>query len=152
MNDDQRLMTEGKRPPTPHASVNAFVAELLRRLNTQLGDELLGLYVDGSLALGDFDEHSDVDFVAVTRRPIAQQAFERLQTMHDELARLDSPTLFWKLQLSHRHSRRTSDRGWPATGLSVLWPLGVWRQRLVRKTALVARGLPRREKPFGPIA
>ena len=91
MNDDQRLMTEGKRPPTPHASVNAFVAELLRRLNTQLGDELLGLYVDGSLALGDFDEHSDVDFVAVTRRPIAQQAFERLQTMHDELARLDSP-------------------------------------------------------------
>jgi hypothetical protein len=91
VNDDQRLMTEGKRPPTPHASVNAFVAELLRLLNTQLGDELVGLYVDGSLALGDFDEHSDVDFVAVTRRPIAQQAFERLQTMHDELARLDSP-------------------------------------------------------------
>jgi hypothetical protein len=77
--------------PTPHASVNEFVAELQRRLRAQLGDELVGLYLDGSLALGDFDAHSDVDFVAVTRRPIAQQTFGRLQAMHDELARLDSP-------------------------------------------------------------
>jgi len=81
--------------PTTHESVNAFVAELHRRMAALLGDALVGVYLDGSLALGDFDEHSDIDFVAVTRRRISQQTFLRLYAMHRELALLDSP---WALQ------------------------------------------------------
>lgn len=98
----------GVRQPTPHTSVNAFVAELHSRMTALLGDAMVGLYLDGSLALGDFDEHSDVDFVAVTRRRISQQTFLRLQAMHRELAQLDSP---WAVQhegsyLSLRELRR----------------------------------------------
>ncbi len=93
---------------TSHESVNKFVAELHMRMYAVLGDELMGLYLDGSLALGDFDEHSDIDFVAVTRRAIPEQTFAQLQTMHEQLAQLNSP---WAVQhegsyLSMRELRR----------------------------------------------
>ncbi len=84
--------------PTPHASVNAHLAALQSALRRTLGDRLLGLYLDGSLALGDFDQDSDIDFVAVLDNEIAADSaqFATLQTLHDTLAQLDTP---WAVQL-----------------------------------------------------
>lgn len=77
--------------PTPHAAVNVHVAELLKRMKAILGEHLIGLYLDGSLAVGDFDEDSDIDFVAVTDADISAGQFAALQAMHDQLATLNSP-------------------------------------------------------------
>jgi hypothetical protein len=140
--------------PTPHASVNAFVAELHRRMREVLGDALVGLYLDGSLALGGFDADSDIDFVAVTRRRISHQTFLQLQAVHRELARLDSP---WAVQhegsyLSRAELRRYDparsshpniERG---AGEILKWAThdAVWNvhRRILRERGIVVYGPP----------
>ncbi len=59
-------------------------------------DQLVGMYLHGSLANGGFDEHSDIDVVFVTNDAVSEQSFSALHTLHTELARLDSP---WASQL-----------------------------------------------------
>lgn len=54
-----------------------------------LGDDVLGIYVSGSLVMGDFEPvSSDIDFLAVTRGPVGAAAIERLSALH---ARLPQP-------------------------------------------------------------
>lgn len=56
--------------------LHRVLAALSEGVGDALGDDLLGLYVVGSHALGAADEHSDVDFLAITadRLPPAQLA------------------------------------------------------------------------------
>ena len=52
--------------PTPYQDVNVFLNLLLSNIQSILGDHFIGLYLGGSLALGDFNpQRSDIDFVAV---------------------------------------------------------------------------------------
>jgi len=81
---------------TPYPDVNALLLELLRNVQHILGDHLIGMYLDGSLANGDFDEASDIDFVVVTDEEVSATHFAALQAMHDHLATTDSP---WAIQL-----------------------------------------------------
>lgn len=76
--------------PTPHPDVNAMLDMLLPRVQAILGDRLVGMYLDGSLANGDFDQASDIDFVVVTTEDIAGDLFLALQAMHDQIATSDS--------------------------------------------------------------
>ncbi len=70
--------------------------ELLRNVQHILGSDLIGMYLDGSLANGDFDEASDIDFVVVTDQEVSATHFAALQAMHDRLAATDSP---WAMEL-----------------------------------------------------
>ena len=59
--------------------VQALLADLLAGMRAILGDELIGLYLDVSLALGDFDPAtSDVDFIAAIAHPLSSEAFAAL--------------------------------------------------------------------------
>src|SRR5215469_13557725 len=50
--------------PTPYADVNAVLHDFLIRIQAILGKHLAGIYLSGSLALGDFDPRSsDLDLV-----------------------------------------------------------------------------------------
>lgn len=74
---------------TPHAQVNAMLAALLPGLQGVLGENLVGVYLRGSLALGDFDEEtSDLDFLAVTEQPVSEAEFAALAELHLNLAKL----------------------------------------------------------------
>lgn len=75
--------------PTPYPEVNALLYELLAGVQTILGTHLVGMYLDGSLASGDFDRDSDVDFVAVTDDEISNDQFLALQALHERIAALD---------------------------------------------------------------
>jgi predicted nucleotidyltransferase len=77
--------------PTPYPEVNAILRELLTGAAEILGNRFIGMYLDGSLANGDFDEDSDIDFVVVTDEDISGDLFLELQAMHDRLATIDSP-------------------------------------------------------------
>jgi hypothetical protein len=77
---------------TPYPDVNALLRDLLDGARAILGDELVGLYLDGSLALGDFDPaRSDVDFIAAVARPLAPAQFDALAAMHRAIRDSDRP-------------------------------------------------------------
>ena len=82
--------------PTPYPDVNAMLAKLLPNMQAVLGNHLIGFYLDGSLTGSDFDEDSDIDFVAVTDVEVTGDLFESLRTMHDRIATTDS---VWAIQL-----------------------------------------------------
>ena len=56
-----------------------------------LGDNFLGAYLQGSFALGDADEHSDVDFVIVTNGEVGDEQLGALQVMHKRIYGLAIP-------------------------------------------------------------
>jgi hypothetical protein len=69
--------------PTPYPDVNTLLDELSGGMQAILGDCLVGFYMNGSLALGDFDpEHSDIDFIAATEKDLSGTMFDRLVEMH----------------------------------------------------------------------
>jgi len=74
---------------TPYPYVNAAVDMLLTEVKAVLGDYFLGLYLHGSLALGDFDPgHSDIDFLVVTSRRLpVKTLFPDLEAMHLRIMR-----------------------------------------------------------------
>jgi predicted nucleotidyltransferase len=76
--------------PTPYPDLNAVLAETVASLRTLLGDNLVGAYLQGSFAVGDFDERSDVDFMVVTGRDLTEAQLPALQAMHARIHRLPS--------------------------------------------------------------
>jgi hypothetical protein len=64
--------------------------ELAQGLGELLGDELVGVYLHGSLALGCFNPAlSDLDVLVVTRRPVAPERPERLEALLRRVPRLE---------------------------------------------------------------
>jgi len=67
--------------------VNAVLSEVLSGASSVLGSELVGAYLHGSLASGDFDPiTSDVDLVVVTSRELPDATVSALAAMHDAIA------------------------------------------------------------------
>ena len=81
-------MTEhGHMQATPYANINEILELLLASLQSILGAKLVGLYLNGSLVIGDFDpEISDIDLVAALSSDIDVREFEALQKMHTAFA------------------------------------------------------------------
>jgi Domain of unknown function (DUF4111)/Nucleotidyltransferase domain len=78
--------------PTPYADGNAILRAVLDGARAILGDRFVGMYLYGSLALGDFDPaSSDIDFLVVTDADLPADRVEALQALHDRIAARDSP-------------------------------------------------------------
>jgi hypothetical protein len=76
--------------PTLYPEVNVVLGALLPGLQAVLGDQLVGMYLTGSLAAGDFDRHSDVDFVVITEDEVGGELFSALGMLHRRVALIDS--------------------------------------------------------------
>jgi hypothetical protein len=76
--------------PTPYPEVNIVLDALLPDVQEILGQQFVGMYLYGSLAYGGFDRASDVDFIVITEGVLSGETFLALQTMHEQVARLDS--------------------------------------------------------------
>ena len=75
---------------TIYPELNAVLDELVASVQEILGDAFVGTYLLGSFALGDADEHSDVDFLVVTRADVNEELAD-LQAMHGRLYERDTP-------------------------------------------------------------
>lgn len=76
------------RPP----DVSRLLDNLLGGVTHALGDNLVGFYLRGSLALGDFDpETSDLDVLVVTHRPVSNSEFDAVKQVHARIAVGDNP-------------------------------------------------------------
>jgi len=68
--------------PTPYPDLNAVLAHFVGALQHTLADRLVGAYLQGSFAIGDFDEDSDCDFIVVARAELDDEAVAALQRLH----------------------------------------------------------------------
>lgn len=68
--------------PTPYPDLNAILHDLVSGIQAVLGARCVGVYLQGSFALGDFDAHSDVDFVVAIADELTAAEVEALQALH----------------------------------------------------------------------
>ena len=78
--------------PTPYPDINSVLSSLLADVRRILGDRLVGVYLDGSLALGDFVlGRSDIDFDVVITELLPDKVVSALFEMHQRLAANELP-------------------------------------------------------------
>ena len=142
--------------------VRAVLTLLLARQRETLGDQLVALYLYGSLSSGDFaSASSDVDFLAVTEGTLPDDELEWLRAMHAEVATSGLP-FATKLEGSYvpREALRRYDpaNAWHPT-IGVDWPFQVgfhdanWviERAIVRERGAVLYG-PLPETLIDPIS
>jgi hypothetical protein len=129
-------------PPTPYADLNFVLNELVGGVKRALAANFVGAYLQGSFAVGDFDEHSDVDFVAVIDEDLSPSQVDQLQTIHARIYALDCE---WAKHLEGSYFPssviRSNDRSRKA-----LWYLDHGSQTLIRSdhcNTLVVRSIVR---------
>jgi len=84
-------MQRKKMLPTPYLELNSVLGVLVDGIRNILGDNFVGAYLQGSFAVGDFDIHSDVDFIIVTEEELSDTQLDSLQGIHEGVYCLDSP-------------------------------------------------------------
>lgn len=67
-----------------------MLRELVTGAQASLGASFIGAYLQGSFALGEWDAHSDVDFLVVVAPDVPAAAEPALQALHARLYALDS--------------------------------------------------------------
>ena len=114
--------------PTPYPELNELLRELVRRLLETLGETFVGAYLQGSFAVGDCDENSDVDFIVAVRDELSEVQVADLQLLHGTVFDLECP---WAQHLEGSYFplevlRRTARAG------EALWYLDNGSRSLVR--------------------
>ncbi len=75
--------------PTVYPELNSVLEELVSSVRAILGDNFCGAYLQGSFAVGDADEHSDVDFIVAINDELTDDQLAALQAMHKRIYGLD---------------------------------------------------------------
>jgi predicted nucleotidyltransferase len=71
---------------TPYPAINTMLTEWVEGVRRLLGKNIVGLYLSGSLAYGDFvPERSDIDLQAVVRSPLTQEELRSVEELHREI-------------------------------------------------------------------
>lgn len=84
----------GKQPFTRYRPIDDLLAVLMESLTPILGSDWIGMYVHGSLALGEFDPNrSDLDYVVITAHSLPSRKIVELEKLHERILNSD---LQWK--------------------------------------------------------
>ncbi len=74
---------------TVYPEINTFLEEFSKQITSILKDDFVGMYLYGSLALGDFDsDSSDLDILVATKRQLPEDKFLALKEMHAEIKQI----------------------------------------------------------------
>jgi predicted nucleotidyltransferase len=73
-----------------YPDLKIVLTELINKAQKILGSNFIGAYLQGSLAVGDFDYNSDVDFIIVIKEELSKQQVHALEEMHNEIYYLDN--------------------------------------------------------------
>lgn len=94
---DHLRSTASPQQPTPYPAVNAVAHELLTSVHAIVGAQLAGMYLLGSLALGDFQPRtSDLDLLIVTHGALSDEIIAALRDLHQ---RFDQSASVWAARL-----------------------------------------------------
>lgn len=79
-------------PMSSTQEVEQLLTIIAREVPSRLPANLLGIYLRGSLAMGDFrPQSSDIDLLAVTHQRVNEAEFARLADLHSLIAQGDHP-------------------------------------------------------------
>ena len=71
---------------TPHQDVNDILAVLSKGLQDILGEQLMGVYLTGSLTYGDFDRgSSDIDLLIVLNKPLSEIQRDQVKALYADI-------------------------------------------------------------------
>ena len=76
--------------PTSNPELNAILREFVKSVQEILKDNFVSAYLQGSFAIGDWDNDSDVDFTIVIENDISDTDLQALQIMHARIYSLES--------------------------------------------------------------
>jgi len=116
-----------KALPTPYPELNSVLRDLVESVQAVLGEKLVGAYLQGSFAVGDFDLNSDVDFIMVIEDELSEQEVEGLQAVHERIYSLASP---WAQHLEGSYFPRDVLRDYGRSGEQV-WYLNHGSRSLI---------------------
>ena len=84
----------GINKQTLYPSANDFISDYVAQVSNLLGDNLVGVYLFGSLTYGDFNpKSSDIDLIALVDNPLAINEIEKIEKLHKDLEQQHSK---WK--------------------------------------------------------
>jgi predicted nucleotidyltransferase len=83
------MKTTSTTYPTPYPELNAVLRELVESVQAVLSNSFVAACLQGSFAVGDFDRHSDVDFIIAVEEELSDDQVHALQTMHERVYSLD---------------------------------------------------------------
>src|SRR5215471_4240393 len=73
---------------TPYPAINTVLNEWADGLKRLLGKKIVGLYLSGSLAYGDFAPgRSDIDLQAVVQNPLTEDELRSVEQLHKDVER-----------------------------------------------------------------
>lgn len=126
---DNKMETRNRQiAPTPYADLNSVLRELVDSVQSVLRSNFVGAYLQGSFAVGDFDSHSDVDFIVVTEDELSDEHISALQRVHERIYHLDAP---WAQHLEGSYFPRSILRD-PSRRGEPLWYLDHGASSLIR--------------------
>lgn len=71
---------------TPYQDINYLLVDWAEGVKDILHDNVIGLYLSGSLTYGDFvPERSDIDLQAVVRKPLTEEQLKSVELLHKEI-------------------------------------------------------------------
>ena len=114
--------------PTPYPDLNEVLQALVASVQDTLGDMFLAACLQGSFAVGDFDRHSDVDFIIAIERELLGNQVEALQEMH---SRIYDRTCAWAQHLEGSYFPKEVLRHYERAG-EQLWYLDNGSRTLIR--------------------
>jgi hypothetical protein len=75
--------------PTRYPELNAVLQELVESVRAALGNSFVAACLQGSFAVGDFDRHSDVDFIVAIEDELSDAQVHALQARHEHIYSLE---------------------------------------------------------------
>jgi predicted nucleotidyltransferase len=84
-----KLLDDEKIPEQPYPELRPVLNAFVDEVAAALSENLVGIYLVGSIASGDFDLDSDVDFLVVTKTELSEANMKTLQDIHTRIHNLD---------------------------------------------------------------
>src|ERR1051326_4213104 len=84
-----KLLGNDKIPEQPYPELRNVLNSFASDIASELKENLVGIYLVGSLASGDFDADSDVDFLVVTYNELTEADLQPLQEIQIKMHAMD---------------------------------------------------------------
>ena len=84
-----KFLDDTKIPEHPYPELRGVLKIFVDEVSAELGENLVGIYLVGSIASGDFDLDSDVDFLVVTNTDLTGANMKALQDIQIKIHDID---------------------------------------------------------------